>query len=254
MGRSMLRPYTFVPGNNLRRRFFVQQFSGDRAVMDGEAAHHVGRVLRAQAGQVYELSDGSRVRLGRVENVTREEVEFALLEEIPSYRPAVHITLLLAIVKFDAFEWALEKATELGVGRIVPVAASRSEKGLIAGAAKRAERWQKILAGASEQSRRVRVPNLTEATRSADAFRAANADLRILLSERENAAILREVLTGQNPPSVALAIGPEGGWTDEEFADAGSAGFREASMGKMILRTETAVTAAVACLNFALYG
>src|SRR3984957_2443659 len=134
MGRSMLRPYTFVPGNNLRRRFFVEQFVGDRAVMDGEAAHHVGRVLRAQAGQVYELSDGNRVRLGRVESVSRDEVVFALLEEVPSYQPAIHTKLLLAIVKFDAFEWALEKATELGVGTVVPVAAARSEKkGLIAG-------------------------------------------------------------------------------------------------------------------------
>jgi 16S rRNA (uracil1498-N3)-methyltransferase len=252
MGRSMLRPYMFVPGNNVRRRFFVEQFSGDRAVMDGEAAHHVGRVLRAQPGQVYELSDGSSVRLGRIENVTRDEVEFALLEEVPSYQPAVHTTLFLAIVKFDAFEWALEKSTELGVGTVVPVAAARSEKGLIAGAAKRAERWHKILAGASEQSRRVRLPELREATRSSDAFRAANADLRILLSERENAASLREILVEQRPSSVALAIGPEGGWTDEEFADAGAAGFREASMGKMILRTETAVTAALASLNFAL--
>jgi 16S rRNA (uracil1498-N3)-methyltransferase len=220
--------------------------------MGGGAAHHVGRVLRAQAGQVYELSDGSRVRLGRIENVTRDEVEFALLEEIPSYQPAIHTTLLLAVVKFDAFEWALEKATELGVGTVVPVSAARSEKGLIAGASKRAERWQKILAGASEQSRRVRVPELREATRSSDAFRAANADLKILLSERENAASLREILAGQRPSSVALAIGPEGGWTDEEFVDAGSAGFREASLGKMILRTETAVTAALASLNFAL--
>jgi 16S rRNA (uracil1498-N3)-methyltransferase len=236
----------------VRRRFFVEQFSSDRAVMEGEAAHHVGRVLRAQAGQVYELSDGNRVRLGRVENVTRDEVEFALLEEIPSYQPAVRTTLLLAIVKFDAFEWALEKATELGVAAIVPLAAARSEKGLIAGASKRAERWHKILAGASEQSRRVRVPELGEVARSADAFRGANTDLRVLLSERENAASLREILTGQHPNGVALAIGPEGGWTDEEFADAGAAGFREASMGKMILRTETAVTAALASLNFAL--
>jgi 16S rRNA (uracil1498-N3)-methyltransferase len=220
--------------------------------MDGEAAHHVGRVLRAQAGQVYELSDGKQVRLGRVENVSRDEVEFALLEEIPSYQPAIHTTLLLAIVKFDAFEWAIEKATELGVGAIVPVAAARSEKGLIAGTAKRADRWHKILAGASEQSRRVRVPELSEATRSGDAFRAANADLRVLLSEREGATSLREVLAGPRVSSVAIAIGPEGGWTDQEFADAGAAGFREASMGKMILRTETAVTAALASLNFAL--
>jgi 16S rRNA (uracil1498-N3)-methyltransferase len=235
----------------MRRRFFVEQFAGANAAMEGEAAHHLGRVLRAQPGQVYELSDGNSVRLGRVENVSRDRVEFALLEELPSYQPAVHTTLLLAIVKFDAFEWALEKATELGVAAIVPVAAARSEKGLIAGAAKRAERWQKILAGASEQSRRVRVPKLSEATRSADAFRAANADLRILLSEREKATSLREILAGQRLSSAALAIGPEGGWSDEEFAAAGEAGFREVSMGKMILRTETAVTAALACLNFA---
>jgi 16S rRNA (uracil1498-N3)-methyltransferase len=155
-------------------------------------------------------------------------------------------------VKFDAFEWALEKATELGVTTIVPVAAARSEKGLISGAAKRAERWQKILAGASEQSRRVRVPVLLDATRTGDAFRATDAELKMLLSERPTARSLKEILSGARVKSAALAIGPEGGWTDEEFADAAAAGFREVSMGKMILRTETAVTAALACLNFAL--
>ena len=236
----------------MRRRFFIEQFSGDRAVMSGDAAHHLGRVLRAQPGQIYELSDGSRIRLGQVKNVTRDEVEFALLEEVPSYQPAVRTTLLLAIVKFDAFEWALEKATELGVSEIVPVAAARSEKGLIAGAAKRAERWQKILAGASEQSRRVQVPRLRAAARTAESFRAANDDLKILLSERSSAMPMKDILSSARIKSVALAIGPEGGWTEEEFADAGSADFREASMGKLILRTETAVTAAVANLNFAL--
>jgi 16S rRNA (uracil1498-N3)-methyltransferase len=236
----------------VRRRFFVEQFTDDRALMEGEAAHHLGRVLRAQPGQVYELSDGAHVRLGRVEKVSRDEVEFVLLEEVPSYPPTVQSTLLLAVVKFDAFEWALEKATELGVATVVPVAAARSEKGLIAGAAKRAERWQKILAGASEQSRRVRVPVLLDATRTADAFRAIDAELKILLSERASAMSLKEILSGVQVKSAALAIGPEGGWTDEEFADAGAAGFREASMGKLIMRTETAVTAALACLNFAL--
>src|ERR1700733_8522295 len=195
MGRSVLRPYIFVARIRVRRRFFVEQFQGDRAVMDGEAAHHVGRVLRAQAGQVFELSDGNRVRLGRVENVSRDEIEFALLQDVPSYQAAVHTTLLLAIVKFDAFEWALEKATELGVAAIVPVAAARSEKGLIAGAAKRAERWQKILAGASEQSRRVQVPRLRAAARTAESFRAANDDLKILLSERSSAMPMKDILS-----------------------------------------------------------
>src|SRR5260370_519513 len=97
--------------------------------MEGDAAHHLGRVLRAQAGQLYELSDGQKVWLGRISSIERDRVEFALVEELPAYRPAVDVTLLLAVVKFDAFEWAIEKATELGVSAIVPLSAARSEKG-----------------------------------------------------------------------------------------------------------------------------
>ena len=106
----------------MRRRFFVQQFTGESAVIEGETAHHLGRVLRAQAGQLYELSDGIAVWLGRIESVARDRIQFALLEEISAPAPAVDLILLLSIVKFDAFEWAIEKATELGVGMIVPVA------------------------------------------------------------------------------------------------------------------------------------
>src|SRR5580693_5357238 len=120
----------------MRRRFFVEQFEGDRAVMEGEAAHHLGRVLRAQIGQVYELSDGQRACLARIEEVKRDRVEFALVEELPVYRPAFQTTLLISVVKFDSFEWAMEKATELGVGRIVPLAAARSEKALLSAAPK----------------------------------------------------------------------------------------------------------------------
>ena len=113
--------------------------------MEGEAAHHLGRVLRAQTGQLYELSDGNSVWVGRIENVTRESVEFLLTEQLEAYQPPLKTTLLLAVVKFDHFEWALEKATELGVNAIVPLAAARSEKALLAAAEKRAERWRKIL-------------------------------------------------------------------------------------------------------------
>jgi len=221
--------------------------------MEGDAAHHLGRVLRAQEGQLYELSDGQRVRLGRIEKVTRDRVEFSLLEEIPAHPPTLDVTLLLSVVKFDAFEWAIEKATELGVTAIVPLAAARSEKALLAAAGKRAERWKKILAEASQQSRRVRVPAVRELTQPTLAFSAAAAAVKILLSERPEAPSLREVLQSEPPrKQAALAIGPEGGWTEAEFAAAQAAGYREASLGKQILRTETAVVAALASLNYAL--
>src|SRR5260370_35989435 len=140
--------------------------------MEGEAANALGGVVRAQAGQLSELSDGDRVWLGRIESVGRDRVKFTLVEELPAVQPGVEVTLLLAVVKFDAFEWAIEKATELGVSAIVPLAAERSEKALLAAAAKRSERWKKILLEASQQSRRVRVPALGEVARPDSAFSA----------------------------------------------------------------------------------
>jgi 16S rRNA (uracil1498-N3)-methyltransferase len=237
----------------VRRRFFIQQFTNNSATMQGEAAHHLGRVLRAQPGQLYELTDGNRVHLAQIENVTRDQIDFALIEELPAYPPAIDTTLLLAIVKFDALEWAIEKATELGVTTIVPLAAARSEKALLAAANKRAERWQKILLEASQQSRRLRIPTLQPLTQPTQAFSVQGEATKIMLSEQPEAQSLRNVLNATACKSAAiLAIGPEGGWTEPEFAAATAANFHQASLGKQILRTETAVIAALASINFAL--
>lgn len=238
----------------MRRRFFVEHFDNQHASMQGEPAHHLGRVLRAQPGQLYELSDGTAVWLGRIETVTRDQVDFALIEQLPGFVPQLKTTLLLSIVKFDAFEWALEKATELGVSRIIPLAAARSDKALLAAAAKRSDRWKKILLESSQQCRRVQLPVLDPLTKPDTAFAPTNADpsTRILLSESPEAKSLREVLSGVHDSAAVLAVGPEGGWTDSEFAAARASSFREASLGKLILRTETAVVASLAALNFAL--
>jgi 16S rRNA (uracil1498-N3)-methyltransferase len=236
----------------VRRRFFVQQFVENRAVIEGETAHHLGRVLRAQEGQLYELSDGRRVWLGRIEQATRDRIQFSLLEEIPVPEAHLHSTLLLSVVKFEAFEWAIEKATELGASTIVPLAAARSEKALLAAARKRSERWKKILVESSQQSRRVSVPMLEEVTHPAAAFAKA-VGLKLMLCEGTAAPRMRSVLADAAAEKrVVLAIGPEGGWTDGEFRAAQTAGFREASLGQLILRTETAAAAALAVLNFAL--
>lgn len=243
----------------MRRRFFVETFEGNSASLEGDSARHLGKVLRAERGQVYELSDGNSVRLARVEKVGRELIEFALLESVPGRAPRIDSTLLLSIVKFDRFEWALEKATELGVNAIAPLVAERSEKALVAAAAKRARRWQKILLESAQQARRMKPPVLLPLAMAADRFRngvdqaGANSMPRIILSERENAPVMRKILTTfpvEATRLAVLAVGPEGGWTDQECAIAASSGFHEASLGANILRTETAVAAALASINY----
>ena len=242
----------------MRRRFFVDHFEGNTAVMEGDAAHHLANVLRAQTGQLYELSDGSTAWLARIDSVARQRIEFSLLEQLPASQPGADITLLLAVVKFDAFEWALEKATELGVSKIIPLAAARSEKGLLAAAAKRSQRWQKILVESGQQSRRLRLPQLDDLAKPAKGFAAQTAGFRLMLSERSDAPSIRQSLDRSNAraksvaPTAALAIGPEGGWTDKELTAARAANFQEASLGQFILRTETAVISALSILNFAL--
>ncbi len=238
----------------MRRRFFVDAFHGHAATMSGDAAHHLARVLRAAPGQLYELSDGKAVWLARVERTSRDAVDFALVEQLPAQGSQLHVTLLLAIVKFDRFEWALEKATELGVSEIVPLAAARSEKGLIAAAAKRAQRWERILLESAQQSRRLAPPALCPAVRPEQAFSATRAQhaVALLLSERADAPGLRAVLEGKSSSAAVVAIGPEGGWTEAELSAARSSQFVEVSLGQNILRTETAVAAALAILNYAL--
>lgn len=236
----------------MRRRFFVEKFTGNSAIVEGDTAHHLGHVLRAQKGQLYELSDGSAAWLGRIETVSRHRVEFTLVEQLASPRLSVEIILLLSIVKFDAFEWALEKATELGVRRIVPLAATRTERGLVTAAKKRAERWNKILVESSQQSRRLHVPILENVRLPDDAFFDEVDGLRLLLSERSDAPPLHSVLGNKTNKSAVVAIGPEGGWTDRELEVGRQAVFSEASLGPLILRTETAVISAISILNFAL--
>jgi 16S rRNA (uracil1498-N3)-methyltransferase len=247
----------------MRRRFFVDRFESDSAVLRDDAADHLGRVLRAEPGQLYELSDGQHVWLGRVEHVVlskqgKSHVEFALVESIVTPAPRSHIDLLLSLVKFDRFEWCLEKATELGVNTIVPLAAARTDKPLIAAAVKRQARWERILLESAQQSRRLRPPQLAPTIGPTEAFAASSAAVTILLSERPASPSLRSVLAGvgglaeKSPVTVSLAIGPEGGWTEAEFAAAQARGFAEASLGENILRAETAVIAGLSILVFAL--
>jgi 16S rRNA (uracil1498-N3)-methyltransferase len=241
----------------MRRRFFLEKFDTDSATLHGDTAEHLGRVLRAEPGQLYELSDGRSVWLGRIERVALSKrgdsrVEFALVEPIAAREPSLEIQLLISLVKFDPFEWCLEKATELGAASIVPLAAARSDKPLIVAAEKRRARWERILIESAQQARRLRPPVMADVSAPAAAFAGCEAACKIVLSERPDTPLMREALaSAAGVRTAALAIGPEGGWTDEEIAAARLAGFAEASLGENILRTETAVLASLAVLRFA---
>ncbi len=218
------------------------------AELRGEEARHLSRVLRAEPGQRYEITDGRTAHLAEVVEARGERVLFRVLEAVPEPGIPLHVTLCLALIKFDRLEWAIEKATELGVERILPVETARTEKGLRAASQKRSERWMRIVRESSQQSRRVRAPEILPAE-GFDAVLGIAADWRCFLDETTAPPLLR-VLPPKRGASdaAAMLVGPEGGWTDGERQAAIAAGWQPASLGPLVLRAETAVAAAIGIL------
>jgi 16S rRNA (uracil1498-N3)-methyltransferase len=234
----------------MRRRFFVDEVRSGKAQISGEDARHLTRVLRVEAGQRYEISDNRSVYLAEIETAHKENVVFKTLEKLPTAPPTARFELYAALIKFDRFEWIVEKATELGVTEIVPVEASRSERGLEKAATKRLERWRRIALEASQQSRRVHLPEIAAPITLTQAM-ARTGGYRYALDEHPGAVSLLKALpavrTAQD--TAAILTGPEGGWTEEERASFTTAGWAPVSMGPLILRAETAVIAALAVIS-----
>ena len=223
----------------------------DSATLGGDEARHLTRVLRVQPGQQYEISDNRSAWLAEIVEARGDRVLFRVLESIDTPPPSVRITLCAAIVKFDRFEWMVEKATELGVERILPLEAGRTEKGLFEASAKRAERWRRIARESAQQSRRTTIPEILPAVRFGQSL-SQDADYRYFLDEAAAPPLLS--LLPSNPAStdrVAILLGPEGGWTDDERRLSHDAAWRAVSLGPQILRAETAAAAALAVLTAA---
>jgi len=225
-----------------RRRWIADEISGSHAALVSANAEHLARVLRARVGQEFDIAAEGRVRRGRILSITSQKVEFELGEDLPAV-VLPDITLLLAIFKFDRMEWAIEKVTELGVARIVPLIAKRTDPHLASAATKRVERWRRIAREAAQQSRRVAPPEVAAPARLREIFDFA-ADRRIVLSEGEEQVSLKQAVAGSKG-ALALAIGPEGGWTSEEEHAFRERGWIAASLGPTILRAETAAIAAI---------
>jgi len=238
-----------------RRRWIADEVHEDTAALVGEHAAHLARVLRAEVGQEFDIATGDEVRRGTITTISYDRVEFAL-DKRPYRRPgakpltAPKITLAVAIFKFDRLEWAIEKCTEIGVARIIPVIARRTDAHLASAALKRRERWQRLVRQAAEQSRRSAPPEVSEPVKLKDLPNAlpSAAMTRVVLAETladEEENPLGDVLRSSSSELV-LAIGPEGGWADGELAWFVDEGWLAASLGQTILRAETAAIVATA--------
>jgi 16S rRNA (uracil1498-N3)-methyltransferase len=246
----------------MRRRFIADTWTSTTATLTGDQAAHLARVLRAEPGQIYDVVAGGFLHRAEITSATESQVAFQLHEELET-DAALPLHLLLAIFKFDHLEWAIEKATELGIARVTPILARRTEKHLAQAAAKRVERWRRIALEASKQSRRTDIPEIAEPIALKLALERETAQVRILLSETEQQTTLTAALArpgdkdglphasqahGDQPDRIthALAIGPEGGWTPEEMALFTTHHWQHVTLGPRILRAETAAIAAIA--------
>ena len=234
-----------------RRRWIAEHWDEATASITGAQAAHMTRVLRAQPGMEADVVAGGHVFHAEVVAVSSDEVRFNLVAEVQA-DPALPVTLVVAVYKFDHMEWAIEKATELGVAAMAPVIAQRTEKHLAQAAEKRAERWRRIANEAAQQSRRSDVPVIHNPTLLASHVRAASEMTRIVLAEQERTTTLRRLIeeaveaAGEEMPALEIAIGPEGGWAPAEEALFDANGWRAATLGPRILRAETAAIAALA--------
>jgi 16S rRNA (uracil1498-N3)-methyltransferase len=234
-----------------KRRWIAEHWDEATATLVGAQAEHMARVLRAQPGMEADVVAGGRVFHAEVAAASPHEVRFNLIAELQA-DPALPVTLVLAIYKFDCMEWAIEKATELGVAALAPVIARRTEKHLALAAEKRAERWRRIVHEAAQQARRSDVPLIYDPAPLSARVRAASAATRIVLAEQERTTTLRcaieEAVSAaeEEMPTIEIAIGPEGGWAPAEEALFDANGWRATSLGPRILRAETAAIAALA--------
>lgn len=239
-----------------RRRWIAESWDEATATLTGATAEHLIRVLRAQPGMAADVIAGGRVfhaEVAAIENRPDEksEVRFNLMAEMNA-EPALPITLVMSVYKFDRMEWAIEKLTELGVATVAPVIARRSEKHLAHAATKRAERWRRIAHEASQQARRSDVPLIHDPIALPERVRVESSATRIVLAEQERSTTLRTALeetiaaAGAELPSLEIAIGPEGGWAPDEEALFDANGWKAVSLGPRILRAETAAITALA--------
>lgn len=242
-------------------RFFIEPRDispGEQITVSGEDARHISFSLRARVGEEYVLCDTCNYEYRcKISSISPESVDFELLEKKPcEAEPDVEVTLFQALVKGDKFDAVVQKAVELGAYRIVPVISSRcisrpDSKQL----EKKIERWQKISKSAAMQCARANVPEISEAVSYEAALEMINrADCGFICYEAEPHEPMKEIFEraskDRKPATYSFFVGPEGGISQEEAKLAQEQGLPLASLGKRILRTETAPLCVISSIMF----
>lgn len=244
-----------------RHRFYVSPAAvhGDTIVVEGDVVHHILHVLRLRPSDAIAIFDGTgREYVGRIAGVTRRIVTIAVERvEEPSAPFGATVTLVQAIPRHGRLETIIEKATELGVARIIPIETARTVptvRDRRERATARQQRWQRIAIEAAQQSGRLTVPPVEPVQSLADALgECRDAQLSLIATLHRAAQPLREIL--ESVPlvsSVAVLVGPEGDFTAEEVEAAITAGCRAVSLGHRVLRSDTAAIVLLAMTNYAL--
>ena len=235
-------------------RLFTDQAlaSGAQVTLQGDAAQYLGRVLRARVGDTATLFNGNGQEFpATITALDKREIALTLGEALsPGTESSVQTVLGLCLSKGDRFDWAVQKATELGVGAIVPIYSERVDFSIPEDrTAKRVLHWQQVAISASEQCGRVRVPSVAAPTSLANWAESVSADEKWVLHCADVAGNRRASRNAEAPGSAALLIGPEGGLTVGEISIATDHGFFPLQLGPRVLRTETAPVVALTALS-----
>lgn len=234
-------------------RFFVNPSNiSDGIYIDGTDVNHIKNVLRLKCGEEVNVCDGQNNEyLCRIVDITPDKVYLDIIsKDVCKNEPEFSVTLYQGLPKSDKMDYIVQKCVELGITRIVPVAAKRSVV-KIKDDAKKVSRWQKIASEAAKQCQRGTLPEVANVMSFKEAIAdLAKCDLKFMPYENERQTPLREVLSKKDIKSIGFFIGPEGGLDETEVAIAESLNIPTVSLGKRILRTETAP---IACLSALMY-
>lgn len=226
----------------------------DFAFIRGEDANHIAKVLRARIGEQVVICDGAGCDYScEITEILADEVKLSINEKIPcDAEPDVKITLFMALPKSDKMDYVIQKAVELGVYEIVPFSSSRCVVKLNGGAEeKKTKRWQKIAHAAAKQSGRGIIPEVCSPITFGELTkRAENFDLPLLCYECEGENSLKAVLSEKEFKNLCIVVGPEGGFDRAEVESAVASGFKSVSLGKRILRCETAPGCAICAVLY----